>query len=70
MISCEFPRFPDISNNINAVLFNPLKSYRHSALRDSCLKQAPFMAVCQYLNAKVQKVLEKKEISEEKMIFL
>jgi len=28
------------------------------------------MAVCQYLNAKVQKVLEKKEISEEKMIFL
>ena len=28
------------------------------------------MAVCQYLNAKVQKVLEKKEISEKKLIFL
>ena len=27
------------------------------------------MAVCQYLNAKVQKVLEKKELSEEKFIF-
>jgi len=66
----EFLTFPDISNNINAVLFNPQKSYQHSALRDYCLKQAPFMAVCQYLNAKVQKVLEKKEISEEKMIFL
>ena len=39
------------------LLFYPLKSYRHSALRDSCLKQVPFMAVCQYLNAKVQKVL-------------
>ena len=39
------------------LLFYPLKSYRHSALRDSCLKQVPFMAVCQYLIAKVQKVL-------------
>ena len=62
----EFLRFPDISNNINAVLFNPLKSYRHSALRDSCLKQVPFMAVCQYLNAKVQKLFEIKKEKVEK----
>lgn len=27
------------------------------------------MAVCQYLNAKVQIILEKKESSEEKFIF-
>lgn len=33
----EFLTFPDISNNINAVLFYPQKSYRHSALRDGCL---------------------------------
>ena len=62
----EFLTFPDISNNINAVLFYPQKSYRHSALRESCLKQAPFMAVCQYLNAKIQNKLETKKEKGEK----
>ena len=38
----EFLTFPDISNNINAVLFYPLKSYRHPALRESALTYAVY----------------------------